>query len=237
VYFDLNNLGQQTATSQYDGDGVSITFTSGVPNKPAASLLRAYSTSDYDDQGRVYASHTFSVDPSTGAASTSSLNTLTWENHRGQVIKTVEPGGEVTKQNYDGAGRVTVTYVSDGGGDSSWADAGNVTGDNVLWQTETQYDADSNAILTTVRQRFDSETATGALGTPTTSPLARVSYSASYFDKANRLTASVNVGTNGGAAYTRPSSLPTASDTVLVTANTYNDSGLLDTTDPRGIVE
>jgi hypothetical protein len=64
-----------------------------------------------------------------------------------------------------------------------------------------------------------------------------VYYSATYFDLANRPTASVNIGTNGGSAWTRPGSVPTRSDTVLVTSMTYNDEGLLDTTtDPRAIV-
>src|SRR5262249_39049241 len=146
-------------------------------------------------------------------------------------------GGLVTKQEYDGAGRVTVTYTTDGGGDTIWSDAGNASGDNVLEQAEDSYDADGNLILQTTRQRFDSETTTGALGNPTTAPLARVSSEAGYYDAAGRQTASVDVGTNGGSAYTRPSSVPTASDTVLVTAYGYNSAGLLETvTDPRGIV-
>ena len=48
------------------------------------------------------------------------------------------------------------------------------------------------------------ETATGALGNPTTAPLARVSYAAAYYDLADRPTASVDVGTNGGVAWVRP---------------------------------
>ena len=43
-------------------------------------------------------------------------------------------------------------------------------------------------MLTTSRERFHDETGTGALGTPTTGVKARVSYAASYFDKADRLT-------------------------------------------------
>ena len=54
----------------------------------------------------------------------------------------------------------------------------------------------------------DDETATGALGNATTTPKARVSYAANYYDAANRLTAAVDVGTNGGSSYTRPSSAP-----------------------------
>jgi len=84
-------------------------------------------------------------------------------------------------------------------------------------QVETTYDADSNAILTTTRQRNHDETATGALGNATTAPKARVSYAAGYYDAANRLTDSVNVGTNGATAWTRPSTPPARSDTVLVT--------------------
>src|SRR4051794_27666407 len=55
---------------------------------------------------------------------------------------------------YDGAGRLVATSPTDGGGDSSWADADDVTGDAVLEQAETHYDADGNALLTTTFQRF-----------------------------------------------------------------------------------
>ena len=74
----------------------------------------------------------------------------------------------------------------------------------VLQQQESQYDAGGHVLLVTARQRFHDETATGALGDPTTGPKARVSYTAAYYDKADRLTAAVDVGTNGGSAYTRP---------------------------------
>ena len=57
-----------------------------------------------------------------------------------------------------------------------------------------------------------------------------------YYDPADRLTDSVNVGTNGGTAWTRPSTVPTGSDTVLVSHTDYNSAGwVLDTVDPRGI--
>ena len=49
----------------------------------------------------------------------------------------------VTGAQFDGAGRETVSYVSDGGGDTTWTDATNVTGDNVLSQVESTYDKDS----------------------------------------------------------------------------------------------
>src|SRR5262249_21238560 len=69
-----------------------------------------------------------------------------------------------------------------------------------------------------------------------TTPKARVSYVAYFYDAANRLTASGDVGTNGGASYTYPSSTPPRSDTVLVTSYSYNVAGWVqDVTDPRGI--
>jgi YD repeat-containing protein len=222
TYRTLNNLGQVTQQQLYDGDGVTLSMGSdGVPVAPASSLLRAQQGALYDEQGRPYRTQVYSVNQSTGAVSSSALTSDVWFGHRGQVLKAASPGGLVQKAQYDGAGRVTVSSLSDGGGDSSWADAGTVTGDNVLQQAETQYDKDGNPLLVTTRQRFDSETATGSLGDPTNAPKARVSYVAAYYDAAGRTTATVDVGTNGGSAYTRPASAPARSDTVLVTSYGY----------------
>src|SRR5262249_34408964 len=111
-----------------------------------------------------------------------------------------------------------------------------VAGNNVLSQIETQYDANGNPILQIQRDRFHDETATGALGNASTTPRARVSYVAAYYDAANRPTSTVNVGTNGGNSYARPATVPARSDTVLVTSYGYSAAGWADTmTDPRGI--
>jgi len=63
---------------------------------------------------------------------------------------------------------------------------GNVTGDAVLTQSETQYDADSNVTMVITKDRFHDETATGELGNATTAPKARVSYTTAYYDAVNR---------------------------------------------------
>jgi YD repeat-containing protein len=177
TYLQYDNLNEVVSQQQFDGDGVSITSTSGVPNAPSSSLLRAKTTTSYDDQGRVYQSNLWSVDPSSGSVSTYALHTDTWYDSRGNVIKLAVPNGPFTKTLYDGVGRSAAVYTTDGGGDAapgatgSWTDAGNVTGDNVLDQTETTYDADSNVILTADRQRFDDSATTGVLGDPSsTSP-------------------------------------------------------------------
>jgi YD repeat-containing protein len=114
-------------------------------------------------------------------------------------------------------------------------DADDVTSDNVLSQDEITYDSNGNAIFSVNRERFHDETGTGALGTPSTGNKARVSYGAKYFDKASRLTDVVNVGTNGGSSYTRPGSVPSRSDTVLVNSIGYNTAGWqAESTDPMG---
>ncbi len=220
-YLSYDNLNRVTQSQVYDGDGVTISSSNGVPTAPSSSLLRAQTVTSYDEQGRTYRTQVYGVNPASGAVSTYALTTDVWYGRRGQVHKTASPGEAVQKASYDGAGRVTVSYLSDGGGDSGWGDADDVTSDNVLTQTENSYDANGNVTLVTTRQRFHDETGTGALGDPTTGRLARVSYVASYYDAANRLTDSVNVGTNGGSAYTRPSSVPSRSDTVLVTSQGY----------------
>ena len=98
--------------------------------------------------------------------------------------------------------------------------------DLVLQQIETTYDSNSYVVLVTAKQRFHDETGTGVLGTASTGVKARVSYAASYFDGADRLTGVVDVVTNGGTSYTRPSTVPSRSDTVLVTTTAYNSAGL-----------
>jgi YD repeat-containing protein len=237
LYYQLDNLGNVFSIQQYDGDGVTITSTAGVPNPPSASLLRAQTTTEFDEQGRVYQTNTYSVDQTAGTVSANSLTTNTWYDHRGDVIKTSRPGGLVTKMVTDGAGRETTVYQTDGAGDSTWSDASSVANNNVLTETDTQYDKDGNPILVIDKERFHNETATGALGNPSTSPKARDSYTANYFDAAQRLTDQVDVGTNGGTAYARPATVPAGSATVLVTHTAYNAAGLVQAvTDPRGIV-
>jgi RHS repeat-associated protein len=238
-YVEYDNLGHAIVSEIYDGDGVSVVDGdgNGVPDRPAASLLRAKSVTSYDDLGRVYRTAVYSVDPLTGAVSTHALTSNIWYDARGQVVKVASPGGLVEKYQYDGAGRVTKTYTTDGGGDTSYADAFTVTGDIVLSQIEYAYDANDNLLQTTVRQRFHDATGTGELGTPTSGVAARVSYQGFYYDLADRLVATVDVGTNGGTAWTRPGTVPTRSDTALVTSQAYNAAGWVEsTTDPRGIV-
>ena len=132
---------------------------------------------------------------------------------------------------YDGLGRVTAQYVGYDTDESSYSDADDVTGDTILQQSEPDYDASGNVIQTTSYARKHTASGTGALTTST----ARVTYTASWFDDANRQTDSANYGTNGGSAFSRPSQRPRSSDTVLVTSTEYNTAGqAYKVTDPAG---
>lgn len=239
AYTEFNNLGEVLSSEMYDGDAVTLVDAdnNGVPDRPAGSLLRAKSTAEYDPWGRAFRSTVWSVDPATGAVSATGLVSQAWFDLRGNAVKSAAPGGLVAKAAFDGVGRTTVAFTTDGGGDTGYADAFTVAGDIVLAQTEYTYDANSNVILTTMRERFHDTTLTGALGTPMSGVPARVSYSTAYFDSADRTTAVVNLGTNGGAAYTRPATVPARSDTVLVTSYAYDAAGRLEfVTDPRALV-
>src|SRR5262249_14365008 len=172
-----------------------------------------------------------------------SLTSRTWFDHRGNTIKTLQPGGLVSKTQYDGAGRVAVSYLTDGleqdQTGSSWDKARTLAGDTVLSQTETTYDFNGNPILVARRERFHDATALGPLGGPfdDSGANARVSFVSDYYDALDRLTDSVNVGTAGGIIYTRPLTVPAGSNSVLVTHRAYNAAGWLDAvTDPRGLV-
>ena len=256
LYTIYDNLNEPTASFQYDGDGIPLSdFASTAANDSAptadSSALRAKSTSSYDDQGRVYRSQVYSVDQSTGAIG-NSLTTNTFFDHRGNAIAVFSPGGQVAKSVYDGAGRLSSQYVTDGGAVNNagvqqmdWSHAGSVSSDVVLTENDYTYDGDGNVILTTTRDRFDNDStaSTGALGSPTSGIGARVYYLGDYYDAADRLITEVNAGTNGGTAWTRPSSSTdpsisrSSTSTVLRTDFAYDVAGnqyLI--TDPRGIL-
>jgi uncharacterized delta-60 repeat protein/RHS repeat-associated protein len=248
-----DNANEVTEVQQYAGNGFNS--SGGVPTGDS-SLLRAQTDYFYDDQGQNYQTSTFSVAPVTTNVSAGTVNytnpidTFNYFDADGNLIDTVSPTGMSTKYAYDGADRNTFAYVTDGGlfnnfsnvsigSASAYSFAYNVSNDVVLTQTQYVYDADSNVIESITSDRFgtDANSSTGALGTPSTAPYARVSYTASYFDAADRDISDVNVGTYGGSAWSRPSNVPSGSATVLVTSTTYNPAGWVGTTtDPKGIV-
>ena len=122
TYYTLDNLGEVTETQQLRrrrGDDHQQRRRAAGPLVVAAA---GQTVTSYDDQGRVYQTQEYSVDPSSGSVSTYALTTNYYYNHRGEVIEESDPGGLVTKKSYDGAGRETVEYSTDGGSGTSWSD-------------------------------------------------------------------------------------------------------------------
>src|SRR6185312_15791290 len=114
TFFNLDNLGEVLGTYTYAADGLSLGDFTNWTTATDASRLRQLNTSLFDDQGRVYQSFQYSVDPSSGAIG-SNLATNAFRDHRGNLIATYAPGGLTTKGVYDGVGRQTESYTTDGG--------------------------------------------------------------------------------------------------------------------------
>jgi RHS repeat-associated protein len=223
-----DNLGRSIETQVYDGDGITPVIVGGELLLPsnAVTALRAETKTSYDAMGQVHQTQRFDVNQTDGTVSGSALTSNYYHDLNGNLIAKDAPGGLWMKYSYDGANRQVMEYDTDGAGGTSYPAASSIASDDVLSQTQTVYDGDGNVIETITSDRFNNATGTGALGTPTSGVEARVSYSASYYDSSNRPIADVDVGTNGGSAWVRPGSVPTGSNTVLVTSYSYAASAL-----------
>ncbi|MEI8381047.1 MAG: RHS repeat-associated core domain-containing protein [Planctomycetota bacterium] len=227
-YFEktyYNNLNHLVMTERYD--------TTSAGNLIARNEVR------FDDRSRVYQTVRYEVDPSTGTVG-NALTDNTWRDAAGNVIKSLPSGSkQFTKTTYDSLGRAKVTCKGYDLDETNYAEALSVSDDVIIEQVETTYDAASNAIQTTVRQRYHNapDSQTGPLQTPTTTPKARVASQTTYPDAIGRTVATVNYGTNGGTALSRPATIPASSDTTLVTLLAYDSTGQVATqTNPAGIV-
>jgi RHS repeat-associated protein len=208
-----------------------FSYVGGVPDAPAASTLTHRSTTSFDEVGQTYRESIFSIEPDTGTVSTSALDTDVWYDRRGNAVKADAPGGLVTKQTFDGAGRLTLTSLGEDKDDAAYADAFDSSGDLVLEEEHSVYDDNGNLILTTIKQRHHDATGFGSLGDTDSGVNARVSHNAFYYDDADRLTATANFGFVDDHTWTRPTAAPHRSDDLLVTTYEYGwglaeDSGI-----------
>ena len=260
TFNEYDNLDHVITTSVYDGDGVALVDANGTPVKPAAGLVSS-GASLFDDRGQVYRTLQYNV---VAGARSGSLATDYWHDNRGDVIKTRQPGGLVNKSQYDGAGRITVQAATDGGGDPApgqsdpYAYAANFTGDIVLQEADTFYDANGNAIQTATKLRNHdaadkNKPILGSKGNTGLDPFnSRVSFAANWCDEDDRLLTSINYGNHGdngdadgdhivdfvrpNAPDARDATVTNGFDQLLRTDYEYDAAGnQASVTDPRGI--
>jgi RHS repeat-associated protein len=207
-------------------------------NTNSSGVLIGRTETKYDTLGRNYRTLRYAVDTQSGGVGNALKENL-WYDGVGNVIKRQDMGNRsFTKIDYDGINRPRVNYLALDPNESGYAAASSVTNDTVIEQVEITYDAASNEIFTTYRERFHNATGAGPLKEPTgAQPKARVTYSAVWPDPLGRIRTDADYGTNGGVALTRPAVAPPPSDNILVTVSDYNDRGeAWQETDPAGKV-
>ena len=219
----IDNLGRVTQVDRYD-------TTSG-------GHLIARSATGYDARGRVYQTIQYAVDPSTGSVGNALTNNL-WYDPSGNLVQVNAAGSALLQRSvYDGVSRPTGQYFSTNSS-TDYPYPVDVSDDAVYRQVETSYDNASNVVEQLTRERFHDATGTGGLTDPSGSqPKAQVTYVANWPDPLGRIANVGNYGTNQGTALSRPDTVPTRSDTVLITTVAYNSAGrAYQTTDPLGKV-
>ncbi len=226
------NTGSGSGSSSY-GSGTGGTQIPKInTNNPADDILLARTEIFYDPRGKIWKTEQSVVNPANGAVQGKLLG-QTWYDPKGRVIKKIELGANAfTKYVYDSLGRIVKTYFGLDTTESGYAAATNVTGDTVFAQSETTYDNLGNMLVSTQIERLSTASGTGALLIST----GRYQSTAMWYDGAGRQIARANYGTNGGSILTRPVTVPTRSDTCLVTEMKYDTSAgrAFRTIDPVG---
>ncbi|MCC6244764.1 MAG: hypothetical protein IT353_18100, partial [Gemmatimonadaceae bacterium] len=251
-----DSAGRTVAAASYS----SVSGLSATSDPTSISTNRlSLSETFYDERGQVFKTVVHKVSESAGTYSGSDdLTSLMWYDASGRRIKS--KGSSISKTFYDRVGRTThqfaIAKVDEA--DSSYSDAGTVTGDVVLEESQTTYDpVDGHPLMRASISRAHDDLTNGNSGVLDTNAdgnankftaaniKGRIQITAMWYDELHRLTDMAVYGTNGSSGNAsdfdrKPSgswlSVPSRSDTVLVTSNTYNDDGTLkETTDPRGL--
>ncbi len=246
-----DNLNRIVRSERYDTFGTCCTNPSGSSSSSSSSSsgavpgpLIARSETRYDARDRVYQTLSYAVNPTTGDVGNALIDN-SWYDAAGNVLATVPAGASLfSKIEYDSLGRTIAQSTGYNPEADGAAPLGNGTPDSidndvVLEQSFSTYDEAGNVIESVQKQRYHNaaDDELGELQDPSTTPKARVTYAAQYPDALGRPQASANYGTNGGTALSRPDTTPTRSNTILVTEQSYDDAGNLETTtDPASMV-
>ncbi|MBK6940452.1 MAG: hypothetical protein IPH13_09665 [Planctomycetes bacterium] len=243
----LDNMGRQLAVGGYSSTA-SITVGTDDPTSETTNRV-GLSESAYDEMGRTYKSTRHKIGPT--GTDDDSIEYKEWRDANGQVVKV--QGSQLVKYRYDRLGRRTHEFVLASTNDSTYADADDVSGDVVLEERRKVYDgAKEEVVMTAVIQRTHDDVGggqtTGELDTNadaddllfTAANLeGRIQIQAMWYDAWDRIQNVVDYGTYGGTNFDRDGlSVPSRSDTALVTTYAYNTDGTTKTiTDPRALVK
>lgn len=242
-----DNRGRRIASGTFSS-------TSGMTaaTDPTSTTTNRLSLSEtfFNERGQVWKSLQHMVLQTGGSAGTYSggddMITLNWYDKNGRNIKSTGPDG-LRKIAYDRLDRAERRYSLAKIVDSTYDDADDVDGDTVLEEQLTNFDDASGVALASINlaRTVEASTYTGDLRDTTTTPgviadtdlvvsstiHARAQITAMYYDTLDRHVNTVQLGTEaidgvGSATFTRSSySLPSTSDTELVTTTTYNKDG------------
>ncbi|MBI4607305.1 MAG: RHS repeat-associated core domain-containing protein [Planctomycetes bacterium] len=206
----------------------------------ATGNLRAWRQHSYDARGQRFETRVYAVDPVTGSTNPTSDYTLalTWRSQRGEVLKTQEGGSILRKSQLDAAGRLVRSTVSWDTAESGYTAATDLSlsGDTVVTQAETLYDAGSNPIIEKMLDRQPAYATQGLLPHGNAAA-AKARYVATWHDVEDRPTCEADYGDNGNANLAqRPASPPTASDALkIVATREYTPEGHVSViTEPLG---
>ena len=243
----FDNMGRLIASGQFSSTA-SIDVATDDPTTETTNRLGLTQTF-YDEMGRVWKTQRHKIDDADGSDD-DNLQSLTWYDAAGRVIKV--DGARLTKTAYDRLGRQTHLFILASDNDTAYAHADDVTGDIVLAESQTVYESsDSDDVVMTAgidrfHDDYDTGETTGALDTDadkddlkyTAANIeGRIQIIANWYDRFGRRTETVRYGTNGGSDFNRSGlSVPTRSDTKLLTEQVYNTDGTLkSTTDPEDL--
>ena len=270
--FGYDNLGRQIAQATYSSidldssplmlngsfselnPDVFINYDPALHGPDYATTDRiAYSTTDYDERGRVVRQTRHNIDTTTGLVVPGETVTTEYTyDDRGLLIR--EQGERLVKYEYDRLRRVVAEHVLSGIDDSVYADAQDVSGDVVEQETRRILNPKTGQVLLEVRtDRADTAYGTsehrGALDTNSyttilattvnpTNLTGRAQITLNEYDDLDRLIKTSNFGTggtDGGSTFDPDSMSPPASLDMSIAYDAAGRVGSM--TDPLGRVE
>ena len=187
----------------------------------ASENLRARSKTLYDERGRVYETQTYGVgedgavigDPNAPDGDPIPLRARTWYDARGYVLKRLGPDSTFRKFVYDGLGRVRKEYFGFDVDESSYSEAGSVSGDTTVEETVRTLDRAGNAVFSARYVRYPG-TSVGDLE-PQPKTERRPEYRAFWYGALGRLEVERSYGDGGWFFSGRPAVRPSATSATV----------------------